>query len=197
MANKSNGSAETTEPTDTIGYDTAVREGKEIVLEIEAAERGQLRLGELADNLEPKYGDRTLAKFAAEIGVGSKCTLDRYRTVYRAWAGKLAPGPNLVPQYAVLRELATHPEREQIIRQNPNLTKREARDKMRALKRNEKEKAEEARRRTGQSTHGVGSKSLPLSPTTPSGRLGLGSSSPPLSNGPNWQEPSISLWWTT
>ena len=71
-----------------------------------------------------------MAKFAAEIGV-AKCTVDRYRTVYRAWAGKLAPGPNLVPLYAVLRELATHPEREQLIAEYPELTKREARDRMR------------------------------------------------------------------
>jgi hypothetical protein len=67
-----------------------------------------------------------LAKFAKEIGI-AKCTVDRYRTVYRAWKEKLAPGPNL-PSYAVLRELATHPEREQIIRDNPNLTKSEACD---------------------------------------------------------------------
>jgi hypothetical protein len=131
--------ANTNRPADIIPYERAVNEGKEIVLEIEAAERGQLRLGELADKVEPKYGDRTQAKLATEIGV-AKCTLDRYRTVYRAWAGNLAPGPNLVPQYAVLRELATHPEREQIIRQNPNLTKREARDKMRDHKRASGEK---------------------------------------------------------
>ena len=121
--------AATSTPTDTIPYDDAVSEGKEIVAKIGDAERGQLRLGELADNLEPKYKDRTLATYAKEIDV-AKCTLDRYRTVYRAWAGKLAPGPNSV-SYAVLRELSTHPEREQIIRENPNLTKREAHDLMR------------------------------------------------------------------
>jgi hypothetical protein len=131
----------TSAPTDTIPYDKAVREGKEIVLEIEAAERGQLRLGELADKLEPKYNDRTLAKFAAEIGV-AKCTLERYRTVYRAWEGKLAPGPNLV-SYAVLRELATHPDREQIISTNQNLTKREAHSLMRGHTYDEKVKAQQ------------------------------------------------------
>ena len=81
-------------PTETIPYDDAVAEGKEIVAKVEAAERGWLRLGELADQIEPKYKDRTQAKLAAEIGV-AKCTLDRYRTVYRSWEGKLAPGPNL------------------------------------------------------------------------------------------------------
>jgi DNA repair exonuclease SbcCD ATPase subunit len=129
---------DTSAPTDTIPYDKAVREGKEIILEIESAERGQLRLGELAHKLEKKYGDRTLAKFAAEIGV-AKCTLDRYQTVYRAWEGKLAPGPISI-SYAVLRELATHPAREQIISKNLNLTKREALDMMRELKGAAKEK---------------------------------------------------------
>jgi hypothetical protein len=119
-------------PSEVIPYDQGVREGQEIVLNIEAAERGQLRLGELADKLEPKYADRTLAKFAAEIGV-AKCTLDRYRTVWRAWEGKLAPGPDSLVSYAVLRELATHPDREQIIKAKPNITKREAHDKMRNL----------------------------------------------------------------
>jgi hypothetical protein len=120
---------DTCTPTEVIPFDNAVSEGKEIIAQIEVAERGQLRLGELADKLEPKYKDRTLAKFAAEIGI-QKCTLERYRTTYRAWAGKLAPGPNLV-SYSVLRELAKHPEREQIVRANPNISKREAHKLMR------------------------------------------------------------------
>ena len=141
MTTKTNGSATPTATTDIIPYDDAVREGQQIILNIEAAERGQLRLGELADNLEPKYKDRTLAKFAAEIGV-AKCTLDRYRTVYRAWRGKLAPGPNLVP-YAALRELAKHPEREQIIARYPAITKRDALDLMRKHNGKAKEAKEE------------------------------------------------------
>jgi hypothetical protein len=132
---------ETSAPTDTIPYEKAVREGQGIVLEIEAAERGQLRLGELAHKLEKKYADRTLAKFAAEIGV-AKCTLDRYQTVYRAWEGKLALGP-ISTSYAVLRELQTHPDREQIIRKNPSITKREAHERMRELKGTAKEKQQD------------------------------------------------------
>jgi hypothetical protein len=53
--------------------------------------------------------------------------------------GKIGPGP-ISTSYAVLRELQTHPDREQIISKNPNLTKREAHDKMRKLKGNAKEK---------------------------------------------------------
>jgi hypothetical protein len=127
---KKNGAAKTPPVIETIPYDDGVAECKEIVLKIEDAERGQLRIGEVADNLELEYGDRTIAKFAAAIGI-AKCTVDRYRTVYRAWKGKLAPGPNLVPSYAVLRELAKHPEREQIIAKYPDTTKREAHDLMR------------------------------------------------------------------
>jgi hypothetical protein len=116
---------DTKTPADTVvEFHAAVIEGKKILKEIEVAERGQLRLGELAAKLEPKYKDRTLAKFAEELGV-AKCTLERYRNVYRAWEGKLAPGPISVP-YAVLRELQTHPDREEIIREKPHLTKGDA-----------------------------------------------------------------------
>jgi hypothetical protein len=124
---------DTSTSTDTLyEFHAAVIEGKQILKEIEVAERGQLRLGELADKLEPTYGDRTLAKYADELGI-AKCTLDRYRTVYRAWEGKLAPGP-ISTSYAVLRELATHPDREQILQDKPGITKREAHDEMRKLK---------------------------------------------------------------
>jgi hypothetical protein len=54
----------------------------------------------------------------------------------------LAPGP-ISTSYAVLRELATHPEREQIISKYPDLTKREAHDKMRKLKGSAKKKQQE------------------------------------------------------
>jgi hypothetical protein len=121
-------SAAASGPVERIKYNDAVTEGKEIIANLEAAESKQLRLGELADKLEPKYGDRTLAKFADEIGV-AKCTLERHRNVYRAYDGKLAPGPISV-SYAVLRELQKHPEREQIIQAKPYLTKREAREEM-------------------------------------------------------------------
>src|SRR5262249_48607761 len=81
---------DTSAPTDTIGFHEAVIEGTGILKQIDAAERGKLRLGELVAKVEKKYGDRTLAKFAEELGI-AKCTLDRYQTVYRAWEGKLAP----------------------------------------------------------------------------------------------------------
>jgi hypothetical protein len=125
----------TSAPAEVIPFDEAVAEGKAIVAHIEGTkERGHFRLGELAAKVETKYGDRTQAKLAKAWSISASC-LKRYVSVYRAWEGKNigAPGPQSV-SYAVLRELATHPEREQIIRDNPNLTKREAQERMRELK---------------------------------------------------------------
>jgi hypothetical protein len=118
---KANGTA----PTETIPFDDCVREGREIVARIKDAEQGQLRLGELADKVvQTKYGDRTLAKFAEAIGI-SHCTLERHRSVYRAWKEIPAPGPEL-PSYAAMRALQDHPDRAGIVRDNPKLTKAEA-----------------------------------------------------------------------
>jgi hypothetical protein len=117
----------TTAPTvDYDAYDEAVIEARKIIAD---AERGQLRLGALAAKVETIYGEQTLAKFADAIGI-APCTLERYRSVYKAWAGKTAPGLESV-SYAVRRELATHPHRERIIQENPNITKREAHRLMR------------------------------------------------------------------
>jgi hypothetical protein len=110
--------------TDTIDFNAAVIEGKQILKQIELAERGQLRLGEIADKLEPKYGDRTLAKFAAEIGI-DKTTLNNYRSVYRAWEGKLPPGV-IFPSFTVLKELQNVEDRAELIKDEPTMSKRRA-----------------------------------------------------------------------
>jgi hypothetical protein len=133
--------ADTNESVERIAFDDAVAEGKAILAKIEDAQRGQLRLGELAHKIvHPTYGDRTLAKFAKELGI-APCTLKRYRDVYRAWEGKISAPGRL--SYAVLRELATHDDREQIIRDNPNMSKREAQELMRRYRRAAKGEAEE------------------------------------------------------
>jgi hypothetical protein len=120
--------ANKTSSGDAVPFDDAVREAKEILDRSKTQERKeQMRLGELADKVvHPKYGDRTLAKFAKAIGIAS-CTLARYQSVYRAWDGRgiQAPGP---VSYAVLRELQDHPDRSEIVKKNPNLSKREARE---------------------------------------------------------------------
>jgi hypothetical protein len=117
--------------TDTIPFDQALAEGKEIVAKIhgrnEATERDHFRLGELAAKVETKYDDRTQAKLAKEWGISPSC-LKRYVSVYRAWKGIQlgAPGAPIGVPYSMLRELATLDDREQIIRDKPNITKREA-----------------------------------------------------------------------
>jgi hypothetical protein len=64
--------------------------------------RERMRQGELADKVEIKYGAHNLAKFAKAVGKPT-CTVERQRSVYRAWDGMgiTAPGP---VSYSVLRE---------------------------------------------------------------------------------------------
>jgi hypothetical protein len=110
----------TTDATDDITFDVAVTDGKEIV---EREGRDQMRLGELADRLETKYGEGTLKKFADAIGV-AQCTVKRRRSVWRAWKG--APAPHSI-SYAVAQELEAHPDRVAIVAENPKLTRAAAR----------------------------------------------------------------------
>jgi hypothetical protein len=131
---------------DHISYDDAVTEGRNIIRKMEGEQRrSQMRLGELAARIEPKYRDRTVAKFAKAINV-SDCTLKRYRSVYKAWDGNgiVAPGP---VSYAVLRELQNHPQRQEIVEQNPQITKREAQ----RLRREYEEKQREGTKKKGKS----------------------------------------------
>ena len=106
-------------------------EGKEILAKIEEAERGQLRLGELADQLETQYGERTLAKFAKELDIAA-CTLARYRDVYRIGTVR-----GFAPRGAFLTRssVSSHPTlpNPSAIRANPNITKRTAQDLKRKL----------------------------------------------------------------
>lgn len=106
----------------SIDYEEAVHEGQQLVRRMEGS---QWRLGEIADRVEPRYGKQTLARLAEEIGVDG-LTLERHRSVFRAWKDISAPGPDL--SYSVMRELAAHPDRAQIVKDNPGITKREARE---------------------------------------------------------------------
>ena len=115
-------SAAQDDDADSIPFNDAEHEGKELVHRLDSEWR-QFRLGELAHRVKPVYGEGTLRKYAEAIGI-ALCTLDRYRTVYRAWAPILAPGRKL--SYAVARALASHPDRAEIIRENPEITKRNA-----------------------------------------------------------------------
>jgi thiamine pyrophosphate-dependent acetolactate synthase large subunit-like protein len=106
--------------TSPIVFAEAVREAKEI---LKQNDMSQMRLGELADQVGTHYGEGRLKAFAKAIGIAA-CTVERHRDVYRKWKEIPAPGRPL--SYSVARELATHPEREQIVRDNPNITKAEA-----------------------------------------------------------------------
>jgi hypothetical protein len=114
-----------------IPFHVAVREGKLLVGETNAtADRNDWRLGELADRVEPIYGEKTLARFAAEIGQ-AHCTVKRRRTTYRAWKAIGDPGLPLT-SYSVLRALETHPDRARLVRENPAMTKGQATRLMKA-----------------------------------------------------------------
>jgi len=84
-----------------------------------------MRLGELAAQVETNYGESSLKVFAKDIGM-ALCTLQRSRSTWRAWAEISATPPKL---YSVAQELQAHPDRAQIITNNPNITVREARKK--------------------------------------------------------------------
>jgi hypothetical protein len=116
-----------------IDYETAVAEGKEILAKIDSSLDRLMRLGELADEVEKGYGEGRLNRFATEIGIAA-CTLERCRSVFRAWP-KQAPAPK---SYAVAQELQAHPDRFEIIRRNPDMTKREARQMKRRYDREKK-----------------------------------------------------------
>jgi hypothetical protein len=120
--------SEQVEP-DLIKYGrTAMAKGKRLAATLKSGDAAEMELGELADRLQPKYGDNTLARFAKAIGLPFE-RLNRCRSVYRAYQGIEIQAP--APNFAVLQELAGHPNREQIIRERPDLTKREARTLMR------------------------------------------------------------------
>jgi hypothetical protein len=115
-----------TEATVTfIKYEVARDECKAIR---ERAERDHWRLGEIAHKVETRYDERTLAKLSKDSGFAD-CTLERHRSVYRAWMEKPALGPVL---YSVLRALQDHPDRYNIVTENPKLTQAKAREIMQA-----------------------------------------------------------------
>jgi hypothetical protein len=112
------------EAASSIGYDEAVAEGKKIVAEANHFERQSgMKLGRLAASVETKYGNQTLARFAKAIGI-AKCTLGRHLSVWNAWKD-LSPRAEI--SYAVLRELQVHPDRLDLITDNPRMTKVDAR----------------------------------------------------------------------
>src|SRR6516165_6993017 len=101
-----------------IKYEAAVKECKPLW---KSNERNNWRIAEVADELEPKYGERTLARFAKAIGAPYD-TIQVYRSVWRAYDKKGPRGP-----FSVSKELMAHPQREKILKTKPKITYREAR----------------------------------------------------------------------
>jgi hypothetical protein len=111
---------------DSINYDEAVKRGKVIALKLRDY---QLESGELADQLEPRYGEETLLQFAADIGVDYE-TLKTYRTTYRSWRDQ----PGRPASFSVARALNRHPHKYEVYQENPTMSVQDAKQTMLALR---------------------------------------------------------------
>jgi hypothetical protein len=106
-------------------YLAAVEEGKAIVADVSGK---QWALGDLALNVEKKYGENRLERFAEDINFpGAACTLGRYRPVCLAFP-KTGPRPTF---FASAKVLQKHPHRICIVAETPDISAHEAREKMR------------------------------------------------------------------
>jgi hypothetical protein len=110
-----------------IPYDDGVEKGRNLV---SSMKESQFELGLIAYQLEPKYGEQTLERYAEEIGIDYG-TLKSYRTAYRAWKDM----PVRPKSFSVAKALNRHPRKAEIIQENPDITVNEAEEKMREWKR--------------------------------------------------------------
>jgi len=115
-------------------YVAMVAEAKQID---QTADAGQMRLAQIAAQVQTKYGEETLKQFAKDTGI-ALCTLQRRRSVWRAWEKIQATPPKL---YSVAEALQAHPDRANIIKREPNITTRDARKRMRKWKEEQQPKA--------------------------------------------------------
>jgi hypothetical protein len=129
------GQTNKTETPQTDSYDAAVSEAKQIHQDIESAQWVRMRLGELAAKVEKEYGENKLKQFAKDTG-WALCTLQRSRSVWRAWADKKASPPN----FSVAQELQKLPQRADIVTANPKITASQARKKRLEYEKQEEKK---------------------------------------------------------
>ena len=101
-------------------YEQYVEEGK-------VAAESKWTLGGLAIKVNSlkRYGDKTLERYATDIGV-EYTTLRGYRRIAEAWPENAPRG-----SFSVCRELAPHPDRHVILAREPHMTVEEAREIMR------------------------------------------------------------------
>jgi hypothetical protein len=110
---------------DETEYRAAVEEGRAICA---AQSAGQWALGDLAALVTKRYGENRIERFAIDINFhGAPCTLGRYRSVCYAFP-KTGPRPCF---FASGKALQTHPDRIQMVTENPNISGDKAREKMR------------------------------------------------------------------
>jgi hypothetical protein len=123
-------------------YEKAVKEARTIVGRVE---KDLWRLAQIAYELEPKYGEQTLARFADDIGL-SFSTVRYYKRVYERFGHT---DQNVgYPPFWTAKELLSVPYAAQIIEQYPDITQPEARTfakEYRELSEEEKEELKKER----------------------------------------------------
>lgn len=69
------------------------------------------QIGEIADSVEPKYGERTLARLAGDTGIGYE-TLKECRSVWRAYRGTEVRTSN---PWSVYKVFQAQPDRAELV----------------------------------------------------------------------------------
>jgi hypothetical protein len=101
-----------------IRYEEAVREGKQIAASMH---RDNWRLGEIANQIETIYGNKTLERYADDIGLSYE-TVKYCRAVARGW-----PHHNRRPRtWSVAKALLKHPDKYYIIEKEPEISVKQA-----------------------------------------------------------------------
>jgi hypothetical protein len=90
-------------------------------------------VGELADGVATKYGDKTLERYAKDIDINFN-TLRRYRAMHRRYPDN----KNRPKSMAVAKALASYPDREIIIQNYPDITEANALMAVKEFKRRKK-----------------------------------------------------------
>ena len=127
-----------------IPYDEAVKDGRNLV---SLMKDSQFELGQIADKLEPKYGDETLQRFSEDIGI-EYGTLKSYRTTYKAWKHE----PVRPRSFSVAKALNRLPDKAFHIEKHPDMTVHDAELMMQGLR---TERSAGGKRRTLQSDNAI------------------------------------------
>lgn len=94
------------------------------------------QLGELASEVSKEYGKDKIGEFAKDLKVGKKL-LEQYRYTMKQW-----PQKDGRPSFWIAYYLNAHPQRAQIFAKNPDITVKEARERMKAFNQKQQDKAE-------------------------------------------------------